>query len=151
MRTVLKIALCLIVFSMLASCASVPLANSEQDAAGKEFLPSQDKAILYLVRPSGMVGFAINISPVVDRQFVGTLKVGTYAMVEVGSGKHTVSMVGTGFGSCDAVEFEAKAGHLYFFKVYPKMGMFIPGLDVQQLNEEKGKKLIKKSKLVVSA
>jgi len=145
MRTVCIVAVVSFVVT-LASCASVPLANSEWDAAAKRFLPSQERAVLYVARPKIYPGAALTLNPIVDKQLVGSLNIGHYVVTELVPGRHKIALGGTGFGVSEPVEFEARAGQLYFFRVYPKMGM--PGLGIKQLTEKEGKKLVRKSKLV---
>ena len=126
------------------SCAKVPLAPPELDAAAKEFRPHPDKAIIYIVRPGAFTGAAINITPVFDQKILGALKGGTYAVVEVEPGPHQVALFGG--ENMGAVSLHAEAGRLYFVRVQPGMGVWASQVLVEQLSEEQGKEFVRVGK-----
>src|SRR5258708_27023257 len=87
---------------LLAACASVPLAPSTDDDAGKTFGPRPaGMAALYVARGSGMPGIpAVNIS--IASKMVGSLTDYTWFRVELPPGNYDVRASGRdGGGSLD--------------------------------------------------
>jgi hypothetical protein len=132
--------LSVVLILLFASCATVPLAPPELDAAAKQFKPHPTKAIIYIVRPGAFAGAAINITPIFDQKILGALKGGTYAVVEVEPGPHQVALFGG--ENMGAVNIQAEAGRLYFVRVQPGIGVWAPQVLVELLSEEQGKEFV---------
>jgi hypothetical protein len=148
MRSISKKLFVIIVLFVLTSCASVPLAPPAQDVASKQFIAPEGKGLIYVIRPMQLTAAGMNITPIMDKQLIGALKVGSYAMLEVNPGKHKIALGGTGFETFNALEIDVEAGGIYFFKAYPKFGVWAARAGLEQIDEEEGKSLVREYQLI---
>ena len=126
------------VLALLASCASVPMAPPEQDAASKTFTaPPSNRAGVYVFRNSSF-GSALKKTVFIDGIAIGETARYVFLHREIEPGKHTLSTESE-FSNNDLV-FEASGGNNYFFRQYIKFGVIVGGAKLETVNEEKGKK-----------
>lgn len=104
--------LLLIVVAGLSACASVPMADSAQDALAKKFTPPDDMAGVYLYRV-GTYAPDIVIPVGIDGQFMGRTAVNTYFYWKVTPGQHTLI---TGGYKPEQYKLKVEAGKNYFLK-----------------------------------
>lgn len=97
---------------------------------------------LYIIRPSKVYGVAKKLSPTVDNRVVGTLGSGSYAVIKVLPGPHTVSAAGKYEGQY-IFEFETVPEKDCFVNISPKMGMALPKLNIRMVGEDKGMQQVK--------
>jgi hypothetical protein len=126
-----------------AGCATIPMASTDLDAAAKTFTPPAGQANLYIVR-SGFFGGAIAFHVIVDRYAVGSIGPGTFHLVTVEPGHHSIQ-VSSNENSAQA-KFDAEADKNYFFEVSAVLGMMTARVAIDQIDEEKGKKEVTEGK-----
>jgi hypothetical protein len=143
---VMKIAnlMLVLLISMMAGCASVPMASAEKDAAAKTYAVKPDKANIYIYRNENF-GAAIKMPVAVDGRLVGDTASKTYLKVEVTPGNHTV----TSKTENDAnLNLQTIAGKNYFVWQEVKMGMWAAGSQLQQVDDATGKAGVDECKLI---
>jgi hypothetical protein len=134
----------LVVF--LAGCAAtVELAAPEEDLAAKRFITEEGKANIYVTREDQFTGSAVLFQLVVDQHVIGGIAPGTYHMIPVEPGHHSISVTTAENQSIE--EVNAEASHSYFFEVKPQMGWFAARAEVDPLSEEEGRAAIAENAL----
>jgi hypothetical protein len=130
----------------LAGCAAtVELATPEEDLAAKRFIPAEGEANIYVTREDQFTGSAVLFQLVVDQRVIGGLAPGTYHLIQVEPGHHTISVTTAENQSIE--EVDAEAGQSYFFEVEPRMGWFAARAEVEPLSEEEGRAAIAENTL----
>jgi hypothetical protein len=125
------------IMAFLAGCAAtVELASPEEDLEAKRFVCEEGKANIYVTRQDQFTGSAVLFQLVVDQHAIGGIAPGTYHLIPVEPGHHTISVTTAENQSIEEVDVEA--GHSYFFEVEPKMGWFAARAEVDPLSEEEG-------------
>lgn len=120
------------------SCASVPMAPPEQDAASKTFAaPPPDQAGLYVYRDSSF-GAALTKDLFLDGLLVGPTAAKVFYRRLIAPGEHTLSTESE-FGD-NALTFTAEAGKNHFFRQFVKVGVFVGGAGLEAVSEEAGRK-----------
>ena len=131
---------------LLAGCAAtVELAAPEEDLAAKRFVPDEGEANIYVTREDQFTGSAVLFQLVVDQHVVGGIAPGTYHLIPVEPGHHTVSVTTAENQSIEEIDVEA--GRSYFFEVKPQMGWFAARAEVDPLSEEEGRAAINENAL----
>jgi len=134
------------VLLLLAGCtASVELAAPDEDLAAKSFVPLEGQANVYVTRKDQFTGSAVLFQLVVDQRAIGGIAPGTYHLIPVEPGHHTVSVTTSENQSIE--EFVAEAGRSYFFEVKPKMGWLAARAEVEPLTEEEGRAAVAENSL----
>jgi hypothetical protein len=118
-----RLAAAVLCVSLIAGCATVPLAPMEQDSALKAFpQPAAAMAGLYIYRNS-VVGQALKKNVYVDKVFLGETANKTYFYKEITPGQHEISTESE--FSDNAITFQVEGGKNYFARQYIKMGVFV--------------------------
>ena len=138
-----------IVALSLVGCASVPKTAPELDLAAKTFTPAEGKAALYIVRPNSALGAAVALPVNIDGRELGSTARGTYLMLEVEPGKHTISS--KTLENSKVVEVTAEAGKSYFFVIKPRMGLIAARAGLEPVTEEEGRAEVMKAKRAQNA
>ena len=138
-------AMLLIAMLVLSGCASVPMANKNDDAMAKQFTPSTDKAVVYIFRDESM-GAAIKMPLLIDGQTVGDTAAKTYLRKELAPGSHTI-VSKTEVDS--TLTLDMQAGKTYFVWQEVKMGMFAARSALHQVDETKGRASVEKCTLIL--
>ena len=76
--------------AVLAGCATVPMASVEQDLEAKSFTPNEGKANLYIARSKTCFGSAIAFRIMVDGIPIGSVGPGTYHLLAIEPGQHSI-------------------------------------------------------------
>ena len=137
------ISLSIVLFS---GCSTVPLEPNNVSTEAKSFnLPPQGQAGIYVYRDS-LFGAALKKDIWIDNKCLGSSapEVFFYKTVE-GDKKHTVATESE--FSPNKLTLRTKSGKNYFVRQYIKMGAFTGGADLELVDEETGKKAIKKLKM----
>ena len=94
---------------------------------------------IFFVRPITFYGAASNhkFSPTVDNKVVGFLEKGSCLMTEIAPGPHRISAVGKYEGE-HTLEMDVVKDKKYYIKITPKMGMALPKIKLEIINEEEG-------------
>ncbi|MCF9047431.1 DUF2846 domain-containing protein [Acinetobacter nectaris] len=147
----LKPVLPLILSGFFVGCASVPKADMKQTQTVKQFAqPSDGKAIIYVYRSNSTIGAALKKDIWLDGKCLGETARGTFFYKEVdGNQKHTVSTESE--FSPNHLMIDTVSGQQYFVQQSIKMGVFVGGADLKQVDELKGKKAISEYELAQSS
>jgi len=97
------------------------MAAAADDAAAKRFAVPSGKAAIYVARKRQGFGSAILFRCAIDGKTIGGIGPGTYRVVYVEPGAHTVTVFGN--ENEDAREISAEAGIAYFVIVHARSGM----------------------------
>jgi hypothetical protein len=133
---------------MLAGCATVPMATAVQDIEAKSFAPTPGKANLYIARRNAYFGSAITFQIMVDGYPIGAIGPGTYHLIAVEPGQHSI-LVSSNENS-DQVVFEASAEESFYFQAVVLMGVVTARAGIAQVDEGSGKKLVMNGKRALS-
>lgn len=145
-KTAAKVCFCAIAILVLSGCAAtVELASTTEDEAAKTFIPPQGEANIYVTRKSQFTGSAVLFQVVVDGRVEGGIAPGTYHVVPVKPGTHSVTVTTAENQSTQQVD--AVAGENYFFEVKPKMGWMSARVEVVRLTESEGQAAIAENSL----
>ena len=135
-----------ILVMFLAGCAAtVDLAAPEEDLAAKSFVPAEGEANIYVTREDQFTGSAVLFQLVVDQRVIGGIAPGTYHLIRVKPGHHTISVTTSENQSIE--EVDAVAGRIYFFEVEPRMGWIAARAEVEPLSEAEGRAAIAENAL----
>lgn len=133
--------------AVLASgCASVPMADSKQDASAKTFAAPRDKAGVYVYRNES-IGAAVKMDVLLDGKPLGETVAKSYFYVEVAPGIHTVMGKSENESS---VRFHALAGKLYYIWQEVKMGILFARNELKLVEEKEGRAGVLESQMVSS-
>ena len=130
----------------VAGCATttIPMAADEMDKAAKTFSPTEGKANLYVVRTNNFVGSGISPNISVDGKLIGTVTQGSYFLVALDKGVHTV--VGVSEWGSNRARVEVEADSNYFYNVSLSTGIST-SLTFTKLDEKSGRDAVQKCKL----
>lgn len=130
---------------LLGGCASTGMikANAEKTTLVKKFNnPPEWKSGLYLYRYTPLnFGAAIVRSTHLDNFLIARLKHKEFVYLDVNPGEHTIPTESE-FG-LNELKLLFKAGKKYFVRQYIKMGVFVGGSNLVQMDEAKAKKDLK--------
>lgn len=130
------IVLCALITGALAGCASVPMASMEADSSAKQFLPGKGYSNIYLYR-NETFGAAVSMTVSLDGKVMGRTGPQTYFLWEVAPGKHEIA---SHTENTARITIDAKEGRNHYVWQEVKMGMWQPGSQLQEMNEEEGRK-----------
>lgn len=150
---------CLILAQGFAGCAFLKEATTyragedpaemkaEADAYKLPMLPSEGKALVYVVRPSN-IGFLVRFNVFVDNQAaaseVGHTVGNEYIMFEVSPGSHTIYSKAENWAEA---AIAPKAGDVVFVRQYPNIGLLFARNSLAVVDEVEGKHALMKSSL----
>jgi hypothetical protein len=133
---------------LATACASVPLADPQQDAQAKRFAePAQDNGALYVYR-SGLMGFARPVGVSIAGGVNAELAPDTYLRLEGPPGPVELSCkVG---GHRGGQQIEIVAGRTRYVEVSMTMGAWEPGCQVAEVSPDRGQAAVLSAKRVNS-
>ncbi|EDM68146.1 hypothetical protein PE36_20734 [Moritella sp. PE36] len=140
-----KVLLATVVTAMfLSGCASVPMESNENTRAAKSFdAPSLNHSVIYVYRKDAFVGSVLKKDILIDDECVGRTVAGVFFYQEVeGNKAHTISTESE--FSNNEVTINAESGELYFLEQYIKMGVFVGGAGLKQVDKTAGKREVLK-------
>ena len=123
---------------LMVGCASVPMASPKEDAVAKTFQPVADKAKIYIYRPNAFVAAGLTTFLLIDGKPLGQTGPGTYHMVEVIPGSHTIETF-TDASSPRMFNLNTQAGKIYY--VWQNVGL-TGDSRLQVVNEDEGKEAV---------
>lgn len=130
------LAIVLLLTSFVTGCASVPMASMDEDTKAKSFAVQTDKSNIYVYRNES-IGGAIPMTVALDGKVAGQSAMQTYFLFEVGPGSHEVSSIAE---NTSTVKLDTEAGKAYFIWQEVKMGMWMARSQLQQVDEQTGRK-----------
>ncbi|MET4675675.1 MULTISPECIES: DUF2846 domain-containing protein [unclassified Luteibacter] len=130
----------------VSGCASVHKAGQDADARAKRFAPVPDKAVVYIYR-NEILGTAIKLPVLVDGIAVGDTGPNSFLEVAVLGGNHII----TSKGETDStLSLATTAGQVYYVWQEVKVGMWAASSLLHRVDETKGQKGVRESKLLVT-
>ena len=130
----------------IVGCATVPLASPESDEAAQRFMPPEGKANLYVARSNSSYGGAVSFKVVVDEEVVGEIAPGTFFLVAIDPGKHSIAA--TSIQNSAKAIVDAEAGRNYFYEVTATSGVLGAQASLGLvLLEPMGKLMVRQAKL----
>lgn len=141
----IRVAAAALALSVMAGCASVPMASPDADAQAKTFVaPSNGEANLYIYRDQTM-GSAIKLPLLLDNESIGDTGPHTFAFRQIEPGKHTI----TSKAEKDAtLDFTAEAGKNYYVRQEVKMGVWAARTGLVLEDESTGENAVKGCKMI---
>ncbi|BBI99004.1 lipoprotein [Ferrigenium kumadai] len=151
----------------LFGCASVPMGDSNKDAALKTFGGNSDIAGVYIYRNESL-GPGLRMIVQVDGRPLGQTAPRVYLYTEISPGKHVITsttlnpFTGNSENETDSLEFEAIAGKRYYIWqevkpdwnplafVLPLPWIYLPHPKLHLVDEPEGQKGVLETKLAVS-
>ncbi|HET7836702.1 MAG TPA: DUF2846 domain-containing protein [Variovorax sp.] len=137
-------------FAVLAGCASLPspeVMKSETASFQLPKLPESGKAIVYVVRPSGMGGL-VRFNVFVDDQEaaseMGYTRSSQYIYFNVKPGTHKIYSKAENWAD---TEISAKDGDIIYIQQEPSMGVIMARNSVSKIDEVQGKYQVKQLQL----
>ena len=121
---------------LLTGCVSVPMASDAEDGAAKAFAAKPDRANVYVYR-NETFGAAIPMTVSINGRVAGQTGPQTYFMWEVEPGLHEISSHAE---TVSTIQITAQAGKSYYIWQEVKMGLFMARSQLQQMDEETGRK-----------
>jgi hypothetical protein len=140
------LAILLLLTSFVTGCASVPMASLDEDTKAKSFVVRTDKSNIYVYRNESFGG-AIPMTVALDGKVAGQTALQTYFLFEVDPGSHEVSSIAE---NTSTLKLNTEAGKAYFVWQEVKMGLWMARSQLQQVDEETGRKGVAECKRVRS-
>ena len=138
-----KICKLIVVSTLFAGCASVPMEGMEETLIAKKFNPPvEGNSGLYIYRNS-FVGQALKKDVWVDGKCIGESAPYVFFYKEVEGDKSYKISTESEFSPNDLL-IKVKSGIHYFIRQYIKLGVFVGGAGLELVDEEKGKKDVSK-------
>lgn len=123
---------------LLTGCASVEMASKAESAKAKEFNPpAQGNAGVYIYRNSFM-GRTLKKDIWIDGKCIGESAPDVFFYTEVEGGKNYKVDTESEF-SPNTLELMFEDGKNYFIRQFIKIGVFVGGAGLEQIDEEQGK------------
>ncbi|MFO1250527.1 MAG: DUF2846 domain-containing protein [Inhella sp.] len=141
-----KLALAVACAVQLVGCASVNMADTQQDAAAKQFKVAADQAGIYIYRNESM-GAAVKMDVSINGQEVGQTVANSYIFKAVPPGKTVISSKAE---NTETLEIDAKPGALYYIWQEVKMGVLYARNKLHQVTEAEGRKGVNETKLIAT-
>ncbi len=136
----------LLLASLMAGCATVPMASLEADTQAKQFTVEPGKANIYLYR-NETFGGAIAMPVALDGRVAGKTAASTYFFWTVEPGPHEITSLTENTAS---LKIDARAGHNHYVWQEVKMGMWTARSQLHEVDEEVGRKGVAECKLITS-
>lgn len=133
---------------ILTGCARTEMASSTQDIQAKQFsVPAKNLSGIYIYRDS-VFGAALKKNLYIDGKFIGESAPKVYFYKQIEPGQHKISTESE-FSNND-LHITTQGGKNYFIRQYIRMGVFVGGANLEQVEEEKAKAAIRKLKMAKS-
>lgn len=130
--------------AVCAACASVNLADPDDDSAAKTFNVADGKSNIYIYRNEDVI-LNTGVSIEVDGKQLGSTGPQTFILATVSPGRHTIIASGE---NTEKLEVTTEAGKNYFLWLEIRLGAFTNRGHLHLVTMEEGKKGVMESKLV---
>ncbi|MEW8692713.1 MAG: DUF2846 domain-containing protein [Candidatus Thiodiazotropha endolucinida] len=129
---------------LFTGCASVQMSNEEASSLAKAFnKPSDGQAGIYVFRKKSIGGGSLKKDVWIDGKCIGETAPGIFFYEEVSADtSHTISTESE--FSPNELVLNTVSGKNYFIEQYIKLGVFVGGANLEQVDEEIGKREIMK-------
>ena len=145
-RFVILFIMCSITAFLLACAGSMPRSSDVLDEKAKNIKVPEDKALVYIIRPS-TTGFAAKMNIFVDGKLVGKTHGKQYIYLLLNPGKHIV--MSKSENEAEQI-LNLKAGQKYFLKQQVKMGFLKARTGLDFINNAEGYEMLQKCKLALN-
>ena len=135
-----KISFVILFGTALTACATVALAPPAKDQQAKTFEVSEQQANIYLFRHFQIAGDGILLPIYLDGQFVGGVAPGTFLLLQVNPGKHTVAAIAQEAQA--VVTLRANSRTNYFIKARAALGLTSPRPELNRVLETEAREAI---------
>lgn len=130
------VAICLLVF--IPGCSKepgIPYMPAAKTAMARpvDFIPSQGKASIYVIRPEMILGGGVPWPVLLDAELFGMLRITQYIQADVPPGEHTLVVSG---GSNFTFQTQANQNYFYLVGISPSTG------NVKQIPEDQGRSYV---------
>lgn len=137
-----KVAAAIGALAILTGCASVDMASQEASSAAKRFeSPEEGQAGIYVFRKDSPVGGALKKDLWIDGECIGESAKGVFFYHQVEGDKEHEIATESEF-SPNTLSLMTEANENYFIEQYLKMGVFVGGANLRQVDETAGKEAI---------
>ena len=136
-NALLLLPLCMLLL-MMTGCATVSMMASDDDARAKTFAVKPGKANIYLYRHETF-GAAIKMPVSVNGRMAGQTASKTYFLWEVDPGTYDIS---SHTENTSTIKLIVEAGKNYFVWQEVKMGLFMARSELQQVDDESGRRAV---------
>jgi hypothetical protein len=126
----------LLLTALVSGCASVPMTSTDEDMQAKSFVVQDGKSNIYVYRDESFGG-AIPMTVTLDGRVAGQTGPKTFFLFEVDPGPHEVSSIAE---NTSVLKLDTAAGKSYFIWQEVKMGLWMARSQLQQVDDEKGRK-----------
>ncbi len=109
----------------------------------KNMMPPEGKALVYIIRPQ-IQGSLVVFKNYINERYIGATKGRKFLYEILEPGMYTITSKAEKYNS---LELEAEPNKIYFIKQNLKMGIWMMRVQLELINEVKGRKLLKKCKL----
>ena len=139
----------------LYGCASVPMGDTNKDAALKTFAVKPDVASVYIYRNGLLDGPNLRMNVQVDGKPLGQTVPKVYLYTEISPEKHVITSTtvnlwtGNPVDDSDNLELEAVAGKRYYIWQEWKSGFLVAHVKLHLVDESEGQKVVLENKLAV--
>ncbi|WP_372881390.1 DUF2846 domain-containing protein [Psychromonas sp.] len=133
--------------TFLSGCSSVPMESRELTKSVQSFnTPSVDNSGIYVYRKDTFVGAALKKDILIDGECIGETAKGVFFYREVPGNRDHVVSTESEFSNND-LTIHTESGELYFVEQYIKMGVFVGGAGIKQVDRKVGEKEVLKLNL----
>ena len=143
---IIFVAVILIVAFLLACAGSMPRSSDDLDKKAKNIKVPEDKALVYIIRPS-WTGFLFEMDIFVDSKLVGKTYGKQYIYLLLNPGKHIV------MSKCENEAeqiLNLKAGQKYFLHQQFYRGFLKARTGLDFINKAEGNEMLQKCKLALN-
>lgn len=137
----------LLLATLLAGCASVPMASIDEDARAKTYAVKPDKSNIYVYR-NETLGGGIPLTVALDGRVAGQTGPQTYFLFEVDPGTHEVSSISE---NTSTLRLTTAPGRAYYVWQEVKMGMWMARSQLQEVDEATGRRGVAECRRAQSA
>jgi len=128
----------------MTGCASVDMASKAETQAAKQFsVPPSGNAGVYVFRKDTPVGAALKKDIWIDGECIGESAKGVFFYHQVEGGKEHTLATESEF-SPNTLVMMLEAGKNYFVEQYLKIGVFVGGANLRQVDESTGRAEVSK-------
>lgn len=129
---------------LLLGCATVPIADDSKLTEARQFQPAPGMANIYLLRRESFAGSAILFQTAIDGRMTGSLQTGTFILISVLPGMHTIGAFSD--GGQNSKEVNVQANQNYFFDIKSSTGWVSAQFSINPIDEADARKAVQRMK-----
>ena len=133
----------LVLVSILLTNCAVQKASLDENVVAKQLHASDNKAVVYIVRPSAL-GFAVKFTVNIDGQYIGATGGKRFIYAILDPGKH---LIVSHAENKEELEVNLEANKTYYIEQIPTMGIVMARNKLKLLDEAEGLEKLERCKL----